>query len=49
MCMTVGLIFFTLADSQVQPEFDLIGETNVVNESPALTRFAQVCGWYAVR
>ncbi|CAF1204213.1 unnamed protein product [Rotaria sp. Silwood1] len=25
LCMTVGLIFFTLADSQVQPEFDLLG------------------------
>ncbi|CAF2019230.1 unnamed protein product [Rotaria magnacalcarata] len=25
LCMTIGLIFFTLADSQVQPEFDLIG------------------------
>lgn len=23
--MTIGLIFFTLADSQVQPEFDLLG------------------------
>ena len=26
LCMTVGLIFFTLADSQVQPEFDLLGK-----------------------
>ncbi|CAF0904780.1 unnamed protein product [Adineta steineri] len=25
LCMTIGLIFFTLADSQVQPEFDLLG------------------------
>jgi hypothetical protein len=24
--MTIGLIFFTLADSQVQPEFDLLGK-----------------------
>jgi adenosine 3'-phospho 5'-phosphosulfate transporter B3 len=26
LCMTIGLIFFTLADSQVQPEFDLLGK-----------------------
>lgn len=25
LSMTIGLIFFTLADSQVQPEFDLLG------------------------
>ena len=25
LCMSVGLIFFTLADSKVQPEFDLLG------------------------
>lgn len=25
LCMTIGLIFFTLADSQVQPEFDPLG------------------------
>lgn len=25
--MTIGLIFFTLADSQVQPEFDLLGKS----------------------
>ncbi|CAF4421872.1 unnamed protein product, partial [Adineta steineri] len=25
ICMTIGLIFFTLADSKVQPEFDLLG------------------------
>ena len=25
--MTIGLIFFTLADSQVQPEFDPLGKT----------------------
>ena len=26
LCMTMGLIFFTLADSQVQPEFDPLGK-----------------------
>ena len=26
LCMTIGLIFFTLADSQVQPEFDPLGK-----------------------
>ncbi|UJR14987.1 hypothetical protein I4U23_001965 [Adineta vaga] len=25
LCMTIGLIFFTLADSRIQPEFDLLG------------------------
>ena len=30
LCMTIGLIFFTSADSQVQPEFDLLGRKNVV-------------------
>jgi len=29
LCMTVGLIFFTLADSQVQPEFDLLGKNQL--------------------
>lgn len=33
LCMTIGLIFFTLADSQVQPEFDLIGEKNDIKFS----------------
>ena len=26
-CMSVGLVMFTLADSQVQPSFDLFGES----------------------
>lgn len=25
LCMTFGLIYFTLADQQVQPKFELIG------------------------
>lgn len=25
LCMTVGLIFFTLADTSVQPDFNYIG------------------------
>lgn len=26
LCMSIGLIFFTLADSKVQPNFNLYGE-----------------------
>lgn len=28
LCMSIGLIFFTLADSKVQPDFNLYGNTN---------------------
>ena len=28
LCMSIGLIFFTLADSKVQPNFNLYGNTN---------------------
>ena len=31
LCMSTGLIFFTLADSKVQPDFNLYGESPVTN------------------
>ena len=48
LCMTVGLIFFTLADSQVQPEFDLLGKS--MSFIDCITRHwcSQVFGWYVV-
>lgn len=47
LCMTIGLIFFTLADSHVQPEFDLLGK-NSVRYFIGFYDYFQVYGLYVV-
>jgi hypothetical protein len=50
LLMTIGLIFFTLADSQVQPEFDPLGKAAYPFEclDHDAVVFVQVFGWFAV-